>query len=209
MDEKGFIRRIHQEDFAQALGLSPELKYQRRGTDGRRIDASAVASLLAKTEQPSTSVLQFLKFTLFDLLIGNVDAHAKNHAVIYYSGRIAPRLAPRYDLLPTRMEQNITEQLSYDIGAAQYIETVDGVAVAKFMSSFGIATARGQKRILSERLSKLVLPLAANLEILQSLGQKSFADLIATNMRLLLPKFDFPIPAEAQSQDTFILRGGG
>ena len=71
MDEKGFIRRIHQEDFAQALGLSPELKYQRRGTDGRRIDASAVASLLAKTEQPSTSVLQFLKFTLFDLLIGN------------------------------------------------------------------------------------------------------------------------------------------
>lgn len=39
--EAGVVHRIHQEDFAQALGLPSELKYQRCGAPGRRLDVEA------------------------------------------------------------------------------------------------------------------------------------------------------------------------
>ena len=40
--EEGRVRRIHQEDFCQALGLPPSLKYQRNGGSHRRFDAAAI-----------------------------------------------------------------------------------------------------------------------------------------------------------------------
>ncbi|MFO1255748.1 MAG: HipA domain-containing protein [Sphingomonadaceae bacterium] len=72
------IHRVHQEDFAQALGLPAELKYERRGREGRRFDAEAIGRVLAATDQPALVREKFLEMSLFNLLIGNNDNHAKN-----------------------------------------------------------------------------------------------------------------------------------
>jgi len=93
----GLVYRIHQEDFAQALGFPPRLKYQREGQEGRRYDLGAIGSILGQTESPALAVDEFLRATIFNLAIGNTDNHAKNHALLYDRGP-TPRLAPLYDL---------------------------------------------------------------------------------------------------------------
>jgi serine/threonine-protein kinase HipA len=207
-DAEGQVIRLHQEDFAQALSLPPSLKYQRRGFEGRRFDASAIGRLLNETANPSDARFFILKLTLYDLLIGNVDGHAKNHALLYL-GRARPDLAPRYDVLPTRLDESLTEELAYDIGTATRLQEIDIDQLSIFLIQIGIIRKPAQKRLIASALNEIVPILASNLGKLSSISQKSFADLIATNMRELLPKLDFPVPKEAVQRDAYVARGGG
>jgi serine/threonine-protein kinase HipA len=202
------VIRLHQEDFAQALSIPPSLKYQRRGVEGRRFDAAAIGRLLKETANPSDARFFLLKLTLYDLLIGNVDGHAKNHALLYL-GRARPDLAPRYDVLPTRLDESLTEELAYEIGTAKRFQDVDMGQLSIFLAHLGITRKPAQKRLVSTALSEIVPILAKNLDVLVSMSQKSFADLIAANMRKLLPKLDFPVPKEAAERDAYVARGGG
>jgi serine/threonine-protein kinase HipA len=205
---QGQVTRLHQEDFAQALSLPPSLKYQRHGIEGRRFDAAAIGRLLNETANPDIARLFMLKLTLFDLLIGNVDGHAKNHALLY-SGGTRPDLAPRYDVLPTRLDGSLTEELSYDIGNAKTLQVIDQEQLSVFLSHIGITRKAAQKRLVNAALTNIVSVLAGHLRDLTEMDQKSFADLIATNMRELLPKLDFPVPQEALNRDAHVIRGTG
>lgn len=209
LDGSGKIVRIHQEDFAQALGLPPTLKYERAGAGERRFDAHRIATLLNLTVSPFEARDRFIGATLFDLMTGNVDAHAKNHALLYrMTGTVD--LAPRYDLLPTRLDPNLTDQLAFNIGAATHVDQVTAAQFDAFLSILGIVGAPAQRRIRS-RIAKVVAAgLAENLDELgRRNGMKLFADLIASNMRTLLPELGVDVPASAQARDAFINRGGG
>jgi serine/threonine-protein kinase HipA len=94
------IRRIHQEDLCQASGRLPEMKYEAEGGPGV---ADCAKLIRAHAEAPGESILRFLDALLFNLLIGNADAHSKNYSLLL-EGTVnrAPRLAPLYDLLSTR-----------------------------------------------------------------------------------------------------------
>jgi serine/threonine-protein kinase HipA len=92
------VRRIHQEDFCQASGRAPAVKYEAEGGPGVAECASLIRSHAAG---PGPSLLRFLDALLFNLLIGNADAHSKNYSLLL-EGSGAPRLAPLYDLLSTR-----------------------------------------------------------------------------------------------------------
>jgi serine/threonine-protein kinase HipA len=203
---EGRVIRLHQEDFAQALSLPPSLKYQRNGTEGKRFDATAIGTLLNETANPAIARLFMLKLTLFDLLIGNVDGHAKNHALLY-SGGTLPDLAPRYDVLPTRLDGNLTEELSYEIGSAKTLQAIDQEQLSVFLLNIGIPSRAAQKRLVNSALTEIVSVLAGHLRNLTQMDQKAFADLIAANMRELLPKLDFPVPLEALHRDAHIVRG--
>jgi len=88
--------RIHQEDFCQALGHPSGKKYQGDGGPSLRNCYQAI------TQYSSSKVmdaLSFLQWTVFNYLIGNADAHAKNLSFLHRNGRIT--LAPFYDLLST------------------------------------------------------------------------------------------------------------
>ncbi len=204
-NDQGQIIRLHQEDFAQALSLPPSLKYQRDGVEGRRFDAQAIGVLLNETANPDIARLFMLKLTLFDLLIGNVDGHAKNHALLY-SGSIRPDLAPRYDVLPTRLDGELTEKLSYDIGSAQTLQEIDKVQFSAFLSAIGISRKSAQDRLVTAALNDMVPVLTGHFRDLTQLDQKPFADLIAANMRELLPKLDFPVPQQALQRDGPVIR---
>lgn len=187
------IIRLHQEDFAQALSLPPSLKYQRDGTNAGTFSAQAIGDLLNKMANPDIARLSMLKLTLFDLLIGNVDGHAKNHALLY-SGGVRPDLAPRYDILPTRLDQKLTEKLSYNIGISTTLQEIDMEQMSVFLGHIGITRKPTQSRLTNAALNDIVPVLAGQLKNIRNMDHRLFADLIEANMRELLPKLDYPWP---------------
>lgn len=85
--------RIHQEDMCQALGVAPHLKYQSDGGP----TPHAVASLLREhSSKPDQDVCRLLDALIYNWLIVNTDAHAKNYGLLLDVDDI--RFAPLYDL---------------------------------------------------------------------------------------------------------------
>ncbi len=155
--DDGRVYRIHQEDFAQALGLPPRLKYEREGRPGRAFDAAAIARLLRATAVPAEAVLAFLRATFFNLAVGNTDNHAKNHALLYGSGT-APRLAPLYDLVPIRLSQRHNHLFSFRIGQATELDTLTGDDILALLAAFGLEGPRAA-RFLQREIVPLIEPL--------------------------------------------------
>lgn len=179
--ENGVVTRIHQEDFAQALGFPSELKYQRRGRPGRQFDAQAIVSVLDQTNDPVGARLAFVSATLFNLCIGNTDNHAKNHGLLYSHGA-TPRLAPLYDLLPIRQDHRYTHQLAFDIGQARFFDDMVPEDMASFLAAFDIEDLAGFVEQVVEpmiaRLEDATKPLRASL--------KAFDDLIGQETEKLV-----------------------
>lgn len=207
-DEEGRIIRIHQEDFAQALGLSAELKYERRGEVSKRFDAKAIRSILDRTSNPDLARNSFIASTFFNLLVGNSDAHAKNHAVIYNNGRI-PQLAPRYDIVPTRLDPQVTEDFPFRIGTADNISSLQQSDLNSFLSTLGVVGRGAQQRLSTNVFLPMTDVLINLLSNLQQDRQKSFADLIAANIKCLLPILNEKVPEAVLQRDAFITTGGG
>ena len=107
----GTITRIHQEDFCQALGIAPEIKYEAEG--GPNI-AACQEVITNQTTHPAADQMQMLDRVLFNYLIGNADAHGKNFALLYKGDK--PELAPVYDLLSTAVDPKLDEKMAMKIG---------------------------------------------------------------------------------------------
>jgi serine/threonine-protein kinase HipA len=102
---------IHQEDFCQALGVLPELKYENEG--GPNI--AQCARLIAQNSiRPPHDKQQFLDRIIFNFLIGNNDAHGKNYSFLYLQRQ--PQLAPAYDLLSTEIYPELSKKMAMKIG---------------------------------------------------------------------------------------------
>lgn len=85
--------RLHQEDFCQALGYGPEKKYERKGGPSW----SQCFGLLKMAEEPVSATTALLDRAIFQYLVGNPDAHAKNYSLLYRKNG-GFKLAPFYDL---------------------------------------------------------------------------------------------------------------
>ncbi len=87
--------RVHQEDFAQILGLSPR-EGSRDKYEGTNLDSLArvIGAVLPEDAE------EFIRRVTFMVLSANTDMHAKNWSVVY-PDRLRPRLSPAYDLLCT------------------------------------------------------------------------------------------------------------
>lgn len=109
----GQAMRLHQEDFCQALGLHPNLKYQEK-TRGASLEA-LVTILRRHSVRAATDVPAFVELVAFNYLIGNADAHAKNYALLHASEGL--RLAPAYDLVSTAVYPDHTRDLALWINA--------------------------------------------------------------------------------------------
>jgi serine/threonine-protein kinase HipA len=84
--------RIHIEDMAQVFGFYPRDKY-------KGVSYENIAQLLW-LEAGEESLLEYVRLLVFNLAIGNGDAHLKNWSLIY-PGKKIPELAPAYDLVST------------------------------------------------------------------------------------------------------------
>lgn len=200
----GTIRRIHQEDFAQALGLPPSLKYERGGGERRAFTLAAIASVIARCAAPARALDTFLQATFFNLAIGNTDNHAKNHALLYDAGA-APSLAPLYDLLPIKLNNRYTHQLAFHIGKAR---SADALTIADFAILFRQLgfTERAASRFVEDKVGGLLRRLdeAADEHLG---GLKDFADLIGMESRRLVEILELPV--RLKERDYFTPAAGG
>lgn len=159
--EDGKVYRIHQEDFCQALGLGNTLKYERKGEPGRIFDALAVGRLMNATAQPGKARIAFFEITLANMLLGNSDNHAKNHALLYTGQR--PILAPAYDIDPVMLDYSVTHEMSFRIGSARMADDVKKEDLDLFLKAIG---AKGLVRPLARRCAEMIetsIALAAEL----------------------------------------------
>lgn len=108
-------RRHHQEDFCQALGLPPAAKYEHDGSGTRATGLPALASLLRREARPG-ALLPFLDAVVLNVLLANVDSHAKNYSLLFDRAGEPPRLAPLYDLMCAAAWDNITQNHAQSIG---------------------------------------------------------------------------------------------
>ncbi|WP_217555373.1 type II toxin-antitoxin system HipA family toxin [Vibrio metschnikovii] len=86
--------RLTQEDMSQAMSLPTNLKYQSDGGIG----ITEVMQLLNGSTNPQKDRDDFMRFQVFQWLIGATDGHAKNFS-IFIEANGAYRLTPFYDIM--------------------------------------------------------------------------------------------------------------
>jgi serine/threonine-protein kinase HipA len=106
----GGVRRLHQEDFCQALGIAPENKYASEGGPGFRQCFDLVRRACTA---PAPAILRLLDAAIFNALVGNADAHGKNFSLLYRPQTV--ELAPLYDLLCTAAYPEVSAKFSMKI----------------------------------------------------------------------------------------------
>lgn len=95
-DNAGILRRIHQEDMCQALGVDSTAKYETDGGPGLASVAGVLWSAVAVPADAEANVARFATMVAFNYLSESSDAHAKNYALMY-DERTEVNLAPMYD----------------------------------------------------------------------------------------------------------------
>ncbi|BBL58664.1 type II toxin-antitoxin system HipA family toxin [Methylomonas koyamae] len=135
--------RLHQEDFCQALGVVPELKYQNEGGPG----LDQCFDLVRRVTRPSApQVLRLLDAVIFNALIGNHDTHAKNFSILYAEkGSV---LAPLYDVLSTAVYPSLTPKMAMQLGGKYKFSEVQARHWDRFAQAAGLSVAQTRKRIL-------------------------------------------------------------
>lgn len=113
--ERGNVKRVHQEDFCQAQGLTSRKKYE---DDGGPDLATNYKLIRDNSSLPVKDLSQFLKWFWFNLFVGNNDCHSKNLSILHTEGGL--RLSPFYDLLCTSIYKGLTPKFSYSIGGQLY-----------------------------------------------------------------------------------------
>ncbi len=132
-------RRIHQEDLCQALGLTPEFKYQKEGW--RLPSHRALAEVLNDHgAAPGVDRLAAARAVVFNFLIGNADAHAKNISLTHTENGV--RLSPLYDLVATAVYPDLSPELSLGIGDELNPDAISSIHWLDLAEDFGLnATA--------------------------------------------------------------------
>lgn len=108
--------RIHQEDFAQALGTPG--KYQQHG-------GPSLKDCFEKTDVDGWALWNQV---IFAWIIGDEDKHAKNCSIMYAKGH-PPRLAPIYDAVCTLAYPDLDRGMAMRIGHTYHIRGVNEGAI--------------------------------------------------------------------------------
>lgn len=90
----GRVVCLHQMDGCQLLGLGSDWKYQRQGG---LVSIVKIVQALRAVQVQGKDLLQLQRWVMFNYLIGNSDAHAKNISLTLDAQGY--RLAPFYDML--------------------------------------------------------------------------------------------------------------
>lgn len=113
--------RLHQEDFAQALGIKSSDKYEKAGQGYLK----RMFDLLQKhSSNPIEDSLKLWKRAVYNCIIGNTDNHIKNSSLIYSKDLSSIRLAPFYDVVCTKVYESSTDEMSVSINGRQNVNQV-------------------------------------------------------------------------------------
>lgn len=122
--------RVHIEDLAQVRGFYPQQKYSG--------SFETVGALLYRGQDHS-SLREFVRRLVFNLLIGNGDAHLKNWSLIYRdAGR--PEISPAYDIVSTACyyEESAPDDLGLKLGGSKLPRRVSRSDFTRLQSLLGV-----------------------------------------------------------------------
>jgi serine/threonine-protein kinase HipA len=116
-------RRLHQEDFCQALGKPPSAKYEFNQTG---IPGPALSDMFDVVRQhlPATDIVRLLDIVVFNILACNTDAHAKNYSIMLRGNGAS--LAPMYDVICGAVWRSVTKSFAQKIGGESRGENLEG-----------------------------------------------------------------------------------
>jgi serine/threonine-protein kinase HipA len=110
----GQMLRVHQEDFAQANGCPPGRKYERGTLPGPSLQTLLNTGRIL----PPAEALALLDQLIFNILVANTDAHAKNYSLLMPIGS-GPGLAPLYDVSSVLAWPHVTQYFAQNIAGAR------------------------------------------------------------------------------------------
>ena len=129
------VKRLHQEDFAQAFGVGARAKYSELSPS----TASAVADFIRRrSSSPIRDLEEFAKVSLFNYLIGNCDNHLKNMSILYSASWESCSLAPAYDLVSTTRYERFSTEMGMAINGKREIGDIDAADWMAFTRDIGV-----------------------------------------------------------------------
>lgn len=127
--------RIHQEDFAQAMGVAASEKYERNDQNY----AEKMFELIRRhTQKPLEDQLALWNRIVFNFVLGNTDAHIKNFALLYDPHMEGISLAPAYDMICTAIYESATRDMAFNIGGVRDLDSINEESFREFSGIVGI-----------------------------------------------------------------------
>jgi serine/threonine-protein kinase HipA len=153
------VRRIHQEDLCQAMGIDPSdmrgrAKYEADGGPGFR----DLAHLLDAHADDGVAQLERLAAAMtFTVLIGNADAHGKNLSILYREPSKA-ELAPLYDTVPTRLWPQLRSDAAMAVSGKRDLDAIGFDDLRREATSWGLSSRLAETAVigLAERARELM-----------------------------------------------------
>lgn len=152
VEQAGRWRRLHQEDFCQALGKPPSAKYESNQTG---IPGPTLVEMFATTRNAmqAPDVINLLDYVIFNVIACNTDAHAKNYSLMI-SGR-GFKLAPIYDVMCGQAWEHVTRNMAQKIAGKSRGEHLKRRHWLRFAADVGLNGPRLIARV--EALAKAAL----------------------------------------------------
>ena len=155
----GRWRRLHQEDYCQAIGKPPSAKYEsnQTGTPG-----PTLKDIFELTRQhlPPTDIVRLLDMVVFNVLACNTDAHAKNYSILIRGNGAS--LAPMYDVMCGDVWENVTKNLAQKIAGKSRGDHLKGTHWRRFARESGLNPRQVLERV--DTLAKTAILEAAAAE---------------------------------------------
>jgi serine/threonine-protein kinase HipA len=111
-DVGGRCRRLHQEDYCQALGRLPSAKYESNQTGAGGPTLKDMFDITRRYMSP-IEIVRLLDMVILNVLACNSDAHAKNYSIMIRAANAF--LAPMYDIMCGEVWENVTKDFAQKI----------------------------------------------------------------------------------------------
>lgn len=199
------IKKRHIIDGCQALDMPPENKYEQNFGSSRDVqhirDGVSLPKLFNFANQtaiPAQTRLKLLDAVIFNLIIGNSDAHGKNFS-FYVGKQEGICLAPLYDLVSVVYEAqqvpNLDTHLAMAIGDNFEIENISAYDLLTFAEQVGIEQAYLKRRL--NRLCQLTTTVVHKLDFsAEHLGKEQLEHVEA--LKALITKRAESLHSQAQ-----------
>jgi serine/threonine-protein kinase HipA len=151
-DVGGRWRRLHQEDYCQALMTPPSAKYECNKTG---IPGPTLKDMFEVTRRhmPPTDIVRLLDMVVLNVLACNTDAHAKNYSIMIRAG--GATLAPMYDVMCGEVWNNVTKNSAQKIAGKSRGDDLKGREWQRFARACGLNPKQVIDRV--DELAKLAL----------------------------------------------------
>jgi serine/threonine-protein kinase HipA len=161
-DVGGRCRRLHQEDYCQALGLPPSAKYESNQTGIRGPNLKDMFEV-TRRHLPAAEIIRLLDLVVLNILCCNTDAHAKNYSILIRGNGAS--LAPVYDIMCGEVWGNVTKTLAQTVAGKSRGDDIKGRDWQRFARECGLNPRQVVDRVVALTKSAIAEVEAAAAEV--------------------------------------------